>query len=81
MVSRIKLLNKVPRAFSGPDFRDTVPNSGHLYYLSRKCPDFKLSFNLLRVLPYELIGTVFFVTEIVKNLYVRSQYGVHDDYT
>ena len=51
------------------------------YYLSRKCPDFKVSFNILRVLPYELIGTVFYVTEIVKNLYVGLQYGVHIDYT
>ena len=67
--------------YSGPDLRDTVPNSGHLYYLSRKCPDFKLSFNILRVRPDELIGTVFFVTEIVKNLYVRLQYGAHDDFT
>ena len=25
--------------------------SGHLYYLSGKCPDFKLSFNILRVAP------------------------------
>ena len=30
-----KLAHILLRVFSGPDFRDTVPNSGHLYYLSR----------------------------------------------
>ena len=62
------------RAFTRPDFRDIVPNSGHLRNLSLFCPDFRFSSQIQRVLPCEKIGAVFLLKILVKSVPILSRF-------